>query len=62
MDPNVVQTLLEGITACAVPMRVPVDVLKYLAKPSNGWHCTHAGLRLLEPLVCPLLYIKNRIK
>eukprot|EP00026_Physarum_polycephalum_P000015 Phypoly_transcript_00015.p1 GENE.Phypoly_transcript_00015~~Phypoly_transcript_00015.p1 ORF type:complete len:3639 (+),score=586.09 Phypoly_transcript_00015:159-11075(+) len=51
MDPNVVQTLLDGITQCATPMRVPVDVLKYLSKPSNGWHCTHAGLRLIEPLL-----------
>lgn len=36
--PNVIQTLLEGVYVCSVPLTLPPHLLKYLAKTFGAWH------------------------
>ncbi|KAK7060621.1 transcription-associated protein 1 [Paramarasmius palmivorus] len=45
MRPNVIQTLLNGVLACAPPMTLPPHLVKYLAKTFGAWHI---GLELLS--------------
>jgi len=36
--PNVIQVILEGITHCSPPMRLPPALVKYVSKSYCGWH------------------------
>ncbi|KAF9009027.1 hypothetical protein BDQ17DRAFT_1422200 [Cyathus striatus] len=53
LRPNVIQTLLAGVHACAPPMTLPPHLVKYLAKTFGAWHIA------LEILSSSLEYVKD---
>jgi transformation/transcription domain-associated protein len=45
IQPNVIQALLEGLSACWPIPNVPIEVIKFLGKTYNAWH---VSIKILE--------------